>query len=39
MFDDTQLRKEQVAGLYNKTAIRYGRIGPDVFPGEKHSQW
>lgn len=31
MTNDTQVRKEQIAGLYNQVATRYGRIGPDVF--------
>ena len=31
MTDDAQARKEQVAGLYSRTAATYGRIGPDVF--------
>ena len=31
MTDDGQVRKEQVAGLYNRVASSYGRVGPDVF--------
>jgi hypothetical protein len=35
MADDTQVRKEQVAELYNQAATRYGRIGP---PDGLHSR-
>jgi ubiquinone/menaquinone biosynthesis C-methylase UbiE len=31
MTDEEQVRKEQVAGLYNRVATTYGKIGPDLF--------
>jgi ubiquinone/menaquinone biosynthesis C-methylase UbiE len=31
MTDDAQARKEQIAGLYCRTAATYGKVGPDVF--------
>lgn len=31
MTDDAKKRREQVVGLYNRTAAIYGKIGPDLF--------
>jgi ubiquinone/menaquinone biosynthesis C-methylase UbiE len=31
MTDQAHIRKEQVAGLYNRAAATYGKIGPDLF--------
>lgn len=31
MTDDAEKRREQVAGLYSRTAATYGKIGPDLF--------
>lgn len=31
MTDNAQARKEQIAGLYSRTAATYGKVGPDLF--------